>query len=761
MWEGLINWLWRLTEPGTLLPEVMGIKTSFTSIAGPGRWNDAFIVFDYKSETDFKYAGAFVGQDEWVIGHYLGGWNNRIGLVEWEDYDKVIKAGTEYEMQVELIGPMIRFSVDGELLLERTFNSWYGDGQAGVATFKGETLFSELHIDEKLDAYDVHVERFEDRIAQGFYIDRTRATRMRSESGSPYNSNDYLYMDDESSTLSNYFTFDPGAGLNSSFEISMDMQIPLVSDYYLNDESSLILFDFIDEENFKVAGYHQGSFVIGEIDNGTIDDLDYITGTFVDYLEMDRILLPGVDYKFHLEVSGNTAVFSLDGEVLVTHEFDEFLNDGVVGMVTNDGEYRLDNFVVGDEADRGGPYGLNYYEDFIKPTEVHSFSFNNPSLFSYVNLGNPDYSKLQLDASGMAGLGIAVFETQEPLRPQFEFSAEMQFVQGSNRWYDGFVIFDYKNENDFKYAGAFVGQNEWIIGHYQGNWANRLVTYDWSAEGRSIYTGFDYLLHLKIDGPEVTLHVDGELIGTATFSEPVNTGQTGFAATNSVTMFDRFTLFDDLQRGEPATLPFARDTGVGVYRIPDQMIDIKDPARSLQGAIVPLAEPLPESFEISSISLMNQATPPDYQNAYLLFDYKSPTDFKYAGINYTEREWVIGHHLNGVDTNVAVIEARDFDFFLLTNSGPSIDVLIDGAEVTLSLGKSRTFGVDLVTELTGTFAEPVNEGTVGVGKRVSYGAYFDNNTSRYAFFHINLLEPSAMEMDALFAGGEIEDELLI
>ncbi|MEZ6046604.1 MAG: hypothetical protein R3C11_13730 [Planctomycetaceae bacterium] len=42
---------------------------------GPGTANNAYIVFDYQSPTNFKYAGMSVGQNQWVIGQYNNGWN--------------------------------------------------------------------------------------------------------------------------------------------------------------------------------------------------------------------------------------------------------------------------------------------------------------------------------------------------------------------------------------------------------------------------------------------------------------------------------------------------------------------------------------------------------------------------------------------------------------------------------------------------------------------------------------------------------------
>ena len=45
-------------------------------------YSNGFIIFDYKSPTDFKYAGAFVGNQQWVIGHRDGsGWYNEPGAI--------------------------------------------------------------------------------------------------------------------------------------------------------------------------------------------------------------------------------------------------------------------------------------------------------------------------------------------------------------------------------------------------------------------------------------------------------------------------------------------------------------------------------------------------------------------------------------------------------------------------------------------------------------------------------------------------------
>ncbi|MEZ6048656.1 MAG: FG-GAP-like repeat-containing protein [Planctomycetaceae bacterium] len=116
----------------------------------------------------------------------------------------------------------------------------------------------------------------------------------------------------------------------------------------------------------------------------------------------------------------------------------------------------------------------------------------------------------------------------------------MKAIPGPNRWQDGFVIFDYKNQNDFKYAGMLTGQNQWVIGHYQGSFNNPKVVVDWDDQGKSINPNQNYALRLRINGSSIFLRVNDQLITSYNFGLPLNQGKAGFAANNAVTIFDNY-----------------------------------------------------------------------------------------------------------------------------------------------------------------------------------------------------------------------------
>ncbi|MEZ6046650.1 MAG: hypothetical protein R3C11_13965 [Planctomycetaceae bacterium] len=55
----------------------------------------------------------------------------------------------------------------------------------------------------------------------------------------------------------------------------------------------------------------------------------------------------------------------------------------------------------------------------------------------------------------------------------------------------------------------FAGQNQWVLGHYQGNWGNRLAQVDLDDSGRKINANQLYGVKIHVDVDQVTMFVDG------------------------------------------------------------------------------------------------------------------------------------------------------------------------------------------------------------------------------------------------------------
>ncbi|MEZ6044018.1 MAG: hypothetical protein R3C11_00235 [Planctomycetaceae bacterium] len=169
-----------------------------------------------------------------------------------------------------------------------------------------------------------------------------------------------------------------------------------------------------------------------------------------------------------------------------------------VGIGDLDGDGDLDlvsaNFTQNNQVWLNDNISLPFTQDF-EGGNSKGLVMNDPATFSVIDSGGN--KKLQSDNSGLTGLSAALLAL--PTIPlAHSLSAEMTSLSGANRWLDGFLIFDYKNDNDFKYAGYFTGQNQWVIGHYQGNFSNLLAMIDWDDTGRSINANQAYELRRSL-----------------------------------------------------------------------------------------------------------------------------------------------------------------------------------------------------------------------------------------------------------------------
>ena len=259
-----------------------------------------------------------------------------------------------------------------------------------------------------------------------------------------------------------------------------------------------------------------------------------------------------------------------------------------------------------------------------------------------------------VDSTGSVSPQTSTVDFTREIFGSFELMAKLRSMGGLNEWNTGFLIFDYKNENDFKYAGMFAGQNQWVIGHYQGNWGNRFAVVDWDDSGQKILAGKDYQLHLHIEGNHVKLLVDGLPVASAWFEGNVQGGKVGLAATNSVTFFDHFQVAEKVQSGTPMSLPIYEDFEDGeadqfffplqdnwavVNTDESHIFRINNSINQQLGiAYMPLPQELPPAFEMSA-RIKSIETGSSWHDGFLIFDYKSENDFKYAGMFAGQNKW--------------------------------------------------------------------------------------------------------------------------
>lgn len=308
---------------------------------------------------------------------------------------------------------------------------------------------------------------------------------------------------------------------------------------------------------------------------------------------------------------------------------------------------------------------------------------------------------------------ISLIELTDDLPDTFSFAAIFRVKDGgTDHLQNASLIFDYQSPTDFKYAGAFALANRFHLGHYDGTAWNTLA---WAAH--AVYVDVDRGTELIIDDSRVQLLVEGDEQLTHDFAEPLNDGRIGVGTHYS------HAVFDDLEARTISTVPYAENfdsgppealvSGPGNWYInPAGRLRVEPLETKTTAAVFDLASAQPDNLEIAAIVRGRDLGEDFYKNAAIIFDYQSPTDFKYAGAFARSNRFHLGHY-DGTAWNIMAWTAYTVD----VDVDMATELIIDGSSVQLLVE-----GDEL---LRYNFAELLNDGRIGVGTQTSYSV-FDN-----------------------------------
>ena len=297
---------------------------------------------------------------------------------------------------------------------------------------------------------------------------------------------------------------------DTALEVATTLNAQAAADGYLSN--ALVLFDYQGPTNFKYAGLFIGSsqWRIGYVAGSTWTHEAMIADT----------VSAGTDYDVSVVLIGNKAQLSVDGVVKGSYVYGDSVTDGSAGLGTKNAVGRFDDLAVRETGAT-----LPYVEDFED--------------------GNADFLAVaagtwQINTAGRykatAAVGnsaILLLQTDAALPSLFDITALITGnTAASGQFTNGLIIFDYKGPADFKYAGAFFGNNQWRIGHYDGSW-NTLA-----SAMQSITTGTDYDLKVSVNATAVELLVGGVSKVTHDFAASLSGGQMGVGTNNAVARFD-------------------------------------------------------------------------------------------------------------------------------------------------------------------------------------------------------------------------------
>ena len=136
------------------------------------------------------------------------------------------------------------------------------------------------------------------------------------------------------------------------------------------------------------------------------------------------------------------------------------------------------------------------------------------------------------------GDGVSTLQINGSLPANLEFDVTMNAVAGTGSFFsNGFIIFDYQSPTNFKFAGAFVGNQQWVVGHRDAN--------GWEIDAQfgdsGIHPGTDFNLQLILQGNSANLIVNGVSKVSHTYASAFS-GSVGLGTENSLTQFDNLTV---------------------------------------------------------------------------------------------------------------------------------------------------------------------------------------------------------------------------
>ena len=304
-----------LTPPEPL-PADFQIDATLSVQAG-GSWKNAYVVFDHEGPRNFKVAAVVAGSNRLRLGHATP------AGFEWDTtVSRRVDLDTPYGVRVEISGSVTTLSVDGAALLTHDYGEVLSDGDLGLGSRRSHARFDNVVVQPTNQT--IHSDDFEDGVAELF----TPEVGTWSVVGGSYQ-----VQTQNEDTMSVLNLGGPGA-LPGDFDLDVTLSVQSGGDW----KNAYVIFDRVDATNYKIAAAVAGSnrWRLGQ---RTSSGLVWHQ-TLIQAITLDT------NYQVRLSVRGSTAALSVDGAVLVAHDYDEPLSDGALALASRRSHARFDDLIV-------------------------------------------------------------------------------------------------------------------------------------------------------------------------------------------------------------------------------------------------------------------------------------------------------------------------------------------------------------------------------------------------------------------------------
>ena len=289
-----------------------------------GYKSNAYILFDYQSETDFKFAGINVSTNKLEIGHRdETGW-----IVDIQGAaTSSLKSNTNYNVFLSVNGTAVTMIVNNNWSLSFTFTprvDVYGithglnEGMVGLGANN-----SKARID------NVIVQRLKPATTFSQTVDFTDTTTSLFDS--PVSGAWSLAGGRFAGTAGS----DPAID-TVSFNVRAASLINLAGTFSVTGEGGFV-YDQYAVDDFKFVTLSAGKITLGHRTP---------KGWFADTVINNGSIVAGADYTLEITLKGSTVSVILDGALVASHTYNALVTDGNFGLLSRTGTTSFDTVTV-------------------------------------------------------------------------------------------------------------------------------------------------------------------------------------------------------------------------------------------------------------------------------------------------------------------------------------------------------------------------------------------------------------------------------
>jgi len=289
-----------------------------------GGWKaNAYIIFDYFSPTDFKFAGIDQSINKLVIGERTatGWWVRAQGTVQGG-----VKADTFYDLNVVINGLIVTVTANGKNAFSYTFAPRTIGGEK-VALNRGLTGFGSNQARGQFDNINLTVISPEITIDRTEFFEGTAVAAKQDVTGTWAVVGGRLQGTTDATGTATTLLGIPTSTMNPPYagvpKFEPTAYVQLTATLRASGFTG-ILFDWYSAKEYKFVGIDVAGqrVVVGHVSKGvrTID------------LVIARTLVAGTDYALDVVLKATVVTVTLAGQVLASYAFNSPLADGAQGL---------------------------------------------------------------------------------------------------------------------------------------------------------------------------------------------------------------------------------------------------------------------------------------------------------------------------------------------------------------------------------------------------------------------------------------------